>query len=95
LKKKIPKSGWTLFNESIFSLGIMTLPDFSELPIYDVPSDGFYLDVEVATTTNYRIYTYGIPYKSEGIAEVSNIINIMKLIESEFGIISLNKYYFG
>ena len=93
-EKISPKSGWPYFIDNLFSQGIITLPDISELPVYGIPTHGFFLDVEVATRTKYRIYTYGIPEQSIDIMEVSNIMDIMKLIENEFGILSLHKYYF-
>ena len=89
-----PRSGWSIFIDDFLSLGIITLPDFSGLASYDIPMDGLFITVEVTTLTNYRIYSYGIPYESTSIKEVSNIMRIMKLIENEFGIPSLDKYYF-
>lgn len=90
----IPKSGWDLFMKKIFLLEILTLSDFSELPIYNTPMDGLFLDVEISSITKYRMYTYSIPHKTGEIKEARNIEQIMKVIENEFGILSLDKYYF-
>jgi len=89
-----PKSGLPFFIDSIISKGITTLPDSWDLPVYSLSTHSYFLYVEIATTTKYRIYTYGIPYEPTGIREVASIMDIMKFIETELGILSLDKYYF-
>ena len=53
-----PKSGWDLFTKKIFGLGIITLPHFGDIPDYNPASDGYSIDVKIATKEYYRIYTY-------------------------------------
>lgn len=81
-----PKSGWALFTKKIFGLGIITLPDFGDIPNYDVPStDGMAIDVEIATKEYYRVYTYLQPRaKKMDIKEANALETILKLIEKEF-----------
>ncbi len=80
-----PKSGWDLFTKKIFELGVITLPDFSDIPDYDPATDGTYIDVEIATKEYYRIYTYLQPRtKKRYIKEANALETILKLIEEEF-----------
>jgi hypothetical protein len=86
-KKKFlyPKSGWDLFTKKIFGLGIITLPDFGDIPDYNPASDGNSIDVEIATKEYYRIYTYLQPRtKKRDIKEANTLETILKLIETEF-----------
>lgn len=80
-----PKSGWDSFTKKIFGLGIITLPDFSDIPDYDPATDGNAIDVEIATKEYYRIYTYLQPRtKKRDIKEANTLEIILKLIEIEF-----------
>ena len=80
-----PQSGWDLFTKKIFGLGIITLPDFSDIPDYDPATDGMSIEVEIATKEYYRIYTYLQPRtKKRYIKEANTLEIILKLIEKEF-----------
>ena len=80
-----PKSGWDLFTKKIFGLGIITLPDFGDIPDYNPASDGNSIDVEIATKEYYRVYTYLQPRtKKRDIKEANTLETILKLIEAEF-----------
>lgn len=86
-KKKFlyPKSGWDLFTKKIFGLGIITLPDFGDIPDYNPATDGNLIDVEIATKEYYRVYTYLQPRtKKRDIKEANTLETILKLIEKEF-----------
>ncbi len=86
-KKKFlyPKSGWDFFTKKIFGLGIMTLPDFGDIPDYNPASDGMWIDVEIATKESYRVYTYLQPgTKKSDIKEANTLETFLKLIEKEF-----------
>jgi hypothetical protein len=84
----IPKSGWDSFMNKAISLGILTLPDDSELPGYstNVPTDADFVVVEIANTKKYRIYSYSLPGWFPEVKEAKAMEDIMKLIEQEFGI---------
>jgi len=83
-----PKSGWDSFINKTISLGILTLPDDSELPGYyiNVPTHADFVVVEIADNKKYRIYSYSLPGWFPEIKEAKAMEDIMKLIEQEFGI---------
>jgi hypothetical protein len=61
--KGSPKSGWTKFINQLFDLSILTLPDEKQLKNlhYGIPTDGCWVEVEIATKNSYRQYGYGNP----------------------------------
>ena len=73
-----------MFVKKIFGLGVITLPDFSDIPDYDPATDGMFIDVEIATKEYYRIYTYLQPKTKKHIKEANALETILKLIEEEF-----------
>ena len=81
-----PKSDWNIFTGKLFSLNILDLPDDSELPDYDIPTDASFVIVEIATKERYKIYSYSEPYMHLEFPQAANMENIMKLIEEELGV---------
>jgi len=84
-RKLYPKSGWDPFTQKIIRLGIVTLPDFGDIPNYDPAMDGNSIHVEVATKEYYRVYSYLQPKtKKAEIKEANALETILKIIEKEF-----------
>lgn len=89
IKKKIldtPKSGWNNFTKRLFELNVTTLPPFSDIPNYDAASDGYSVDIEIATKSYYRVYSYLQPRSHVRFKEAEAVVKIMELIDEEFGI---------
>ena len=84
-----PKSGWDFFINKIEVLGIIKLPDPSEIPGYysrELPETAGFVVVEIGTTKKYRIYSYDTPLLLQKIKETKNMEDIMIFIQDEFGI---------
>ena len=81
-----PVSTWDIFIGKLFSLHILDLPDDSELTDYHSSTDANFVIVEIATKGRYKIYSYSEPYMHLEFPQATNVENIMKLIEEEFGV---------
>jgi hypothetical protein len=62
IKEIFPQSGWTMFIDSLKTMGILTLPDMSTIPNYESGTDGNWLTVEFANCRKYRYYSYQSPW---------------------------------
>lgn len=83
-QKGTPKSGWDSFIKELYSLDILTLPTYQSIPNYNLPTDSYSINVQVATKTKYRMYIYpAASYNKENITEAKKMSQIMDLIESE------------
>ena len=86
-----PKSGWNSFLSKLFKLKLLTLPGFESLKTadekLDAVMDGCGITIEIATRKLYRLYDYETPeaYVDKH-SEVINVLQILSLIEKEFGI---------
>lgn len=89
---KDPKSGWVQFIDSLFDLKILTLPNEYDIPSFEKiqPMDGCGIAIEISTKNAYRLYVYNNPdlYIGEfkDYWQVKNIVEIMKLLSTEFNI---------
>jgi hypothetical protein len=85
-----PKNGWDSFFKNLFALHITTLPNMDNIPgLFDGWTDGISYNVEIATKKQYRFYTYHLPDKfQDKFWQAKNMVDILKLIETEFGITS-------
>jgi hypothetical protein len=83
VEEKLPKSGWPIFVEKLFTLDIATLPDSGTIPGYADCADGDGIMIEVATKELYRIYSYTCITHSRDIWQVSNMDRILKTMEEE------------
>jgi len=95
-KKTTPilhKINWKNFVDSITSLNILTLKASYLIPGYVSANDGNFVIVEIATTNKYRIYTYtDINYNAKAFWQAKNMTEIIKLIESQLGIKSIQNF---
>lgn len=83
--EKTPKSGWKLLLDSLNRLKIMSLPDMSDIPNYELSTDGNGVTIEIASKNRYRVYSYQNPfYYQTKFVEAQNIVRIMELLEREF-----------
>jgi hypothetical protein len=85
-----PKNGWDSFLNKLFALQIMTLPNMDNISgLEDGWTDGISYNVEVATKKQYRFYGYHLPDKfQDKYWQAKNMVDILKLVETEFGITS-------
>lgn len=75
----VPASGWPVMLNSLFALGIKTLPGNS------TGADGVIYSVEVATPKNYRFYTYWSPeIMAKNDPGSKNMAAILAMLEKEF-----------
>jgi len=83
-----PKNGWDNFIKNLIALQIMTLPNMHDIPgLHDGWTDGITYNVEVATKNIYRFYGYHLPDKfQDKYWQAKNMVDILKLVEKEFGI---------
>lgn len=92
VQKKYPRRGWDTFINKIVGLGIITLPDASNIPDYSFATHARVLIVEIATKKFYRLYSYEEPlYNSKRIKEAKSIEQIIEIIEDEFRFRMLQK----
>jgi hypothetical protein len=85
-----PKSGWDSVLVKLESLNIYLLPEehkvLSEAELRSICDCDTYV-VEFATKDSYRTYSYTGPHRySSKYLEVKNIIEILSLVEKEFGV---------
>ncbi len=87
-KSAIPKNGWGNLITRLMDLEVMTLPNMHDIPgLQDGWTDGINYNVEIATKSMYRFYGYHLPDKfKEKYKEAKNMVDILKLIEIEFGL---------
>jgi hypothetical protein len=85
-----PKNGWDSFLNKLFALQITTLPNKDNIPgLEDGWTDGISYNVELATKKQYRFYGYHLPDKFQyKYWQAKNMVDILKLVETEFGITS-------
>ena len=85
-----PKNGWDNFLKKLFILKIATLPNMDDIPeLDDGWTDGISYNVELATKKQYRFFGYHLPDKfQDKYWQAKNMVDILKLIETEFGITS-------
>ena len=85
-----PKNGWNDFLNKLFTLKITELPNMHDIPgLEDGWMDGITYNVEVATKKHYRFYGYHLPDKfQDDYWQAKNMVDILRLVESEFGIYS-------
>lgn len=83
---KLPQSGWRKFINQLFDLKTLTLPNEQDIPNFAERSitDGCSVEIEIATKDCYRYYYYTNPDLYE-YWQAKNMISILKLINSEFG----------
>lgn len=82
-----PKSGWKIFISKILENKIESLPNMKDINgLVDRWSDGKTYSIEIATKSKYRFYNYHLPEKFLEFEEAKNMVEILKVIESEFGI---------
>ena len=83
-KVATPKSGWKKLMDSLYTLNILTLPDMETIPGYNIGFDGYYVGVEVATASKYRMYTYFEPGSfQDSVWQARNIVRISGLLHRE------------
>lgn len=93
VKTDSPKSGWIKLINRLFELKVLTLEDEKIIPRdkYVSVADGDGIDFEIATSNAFRAYGYSNPeVQSKDFFQVRNILEIKKLLFSEFGL--LNKW---
>lgn len=93
VEAKFPKSGWGNFIEKLYDLKILTLPNAESLPGYAECFDGAGITIEVATLKEYRIYNYPCLGSFLKIWQCRNALEILELIESEFGFTRVGELY--
>jgi len=94
IKQPNPKSGWKEFMNQLFANKILTLPRSSDLPEYPVGADGFDYIIEIATSSQYRLYDYWEPMEYEKqLPEAKNMSSILKTLEKELDVIPVPKKY--
>ncbi|AEV98040.1 hypothetical protein A4D02_14620 [Niastella koreensis] len=86
LRKVSPRSGWRVLIDSLFKLGIVTLPHDTAITGYSCEggTDGISYDFEIATSTGYRFYRYDNPAKCDNFWQPGNVLQIASLLENEF-----------
>jgi|SRR4029079_4795698 hypothetical protein len=84
---KTPKSGWIRLVDSLFSLQILTLPDYHKIPGYKeyMPNDVTGATVELATKKVYRYYDLFEPeFMRDKFRQAEKMSSILHLIDQEF-----------
>jgi hypothetical protein len=81
---KSPKGSWNEFTDSIYYFNIMTLPDYSTLKNYTLPTDPDGKIFEIGTKHEYRLYYYPSSTLSTEFRESRDVNNIVRLFEKEF-----------
>jgi len=82
-----PTLGWDVFMNNLYNLGILTLPDMTEIPGYgdDLSTGEFGYTFEVAKSQKYRTYSYSTPaFRETRFKEAKNVVEILKAIDAEF-----------
>lgn len=84
--RSLPKMSWPKLMDSLINLNVLTLPDQENVPGLAIYYNNSTVNVEVATRTKYRFYSYAAPVKlAKNFEEARSLIQIMKLIRDEFG----------
>jgi hypothetical protein len=80
-----PKHGWSKFLTQLFALQITTLPNMENiLGLSDEWLDGDLYNIEVATKSKYRFYSYHFPGKfQDKYWQAKNMVDILKLTRTE------------
>ncbi|HMR81715.1 MAG TPA: hypothetical protein PKE30_01235 [Niabella sp.] len=82
-----PKSEWDSFVDNLEKLSVFTLPDYTKIKGYHLATDSYGVIIEVAKGNTYRIYEYpDYEQHVDTLSEAQKILQILKLVESEFGI---------
>lgn len=77
-----PRSEWHALWARLVALGLLTLPDSSQLPNPAPVTDGVSYVVEIGTQGHYRTYSYANPEHQKW-PEAGRIIQIFKTLEGE------------
>jgi hypothetical protein len=89
-----PDENWTLLIDSIFQLGLMTLPDRTKvMSVNELPLDGANnATFEIATKDLYRIYSYEAPssFQTE-YKEAASVAAILAMLSRHLSIRYLGK----
>jgi len=83
-----PKSNWDSLMVRLMNLDIMTLPDLRSIPDFNESlADGEVYSFEIATTKNYRFYSYFSPFRLQAkYPQADKALEILKIIDLEFKI---------
>ena len=79
---------WGKFMKELSDLGIESLPNMDDIPgLFDGWTDGITYNIEIATMSKYRFYSYHVPEEfQDEFWQAKNIVKILSLIENEFGL---------
>jgi hypothetical protein len=80
-----PKSGWDQCWQKLVAMGILTLPDATEIQCSILIPDGMSYVVEINHEFTYRTYMYGNPTYAKCI-HAKRMIDIGNFIAEEFGV---------
>ncbi len=79
-----PTSGWQNVWQKLLEAGILDLPDYSELPEYNLDYiDGIFYFVEINKDGKYRTYAYSNP-QVQMLKEAKQMMKIGEIISEEF-----------
>jgi len=85
VRKISPTSGWDALIDSLYKLGIVTLPHETDIAGYSgAGADGISYDFEIATAKSYRVYSYSNPKDNSNFRQAVNVLQIANLLEKEF-----------
>lgn len=86
VRKVSPRSGWGTLIDSLYKLGIVTLPNETAVAGYNCNggTDGVSYDFEIATSKRYRYYRYDNPEYCKSFWQARNVLQIASLLEKEF-----------
>lgn len=85
VRKVHPVSGWDTLIDSLYKLGIVTLPHETEISGYNgAGADGISYYFEIATSKKYRVYSYSNPEDNTSFWQAVNVLQIAGLLEKEF-----------
>ncbi len=78
--------GWEKFVDSLIELEVLHLPDQESIPNLSIYYNRSTVNVEIATKTIYRIYSYSAPVRlAQDFEQAKKMVKIMKLIKTELG----------
>ena len=86
VRKVSPNSGWDILIDSLYKLGIVTLPNETAIAGYSCNggTDGVSYNFEIATSNRYRYYRYDNPEDCKSFWQARNVLQIASLLENEF-----------
>jgi hypothetical protein len=92
IKHVLPKSGWKTFMQRLWSNKILTLPDCYDIPGFEGGADGSVYIVEIATKSQYKLYSYWEPeeYNKE-LPESKSMSLILHAMYEELGVTLIPK----